>query len=75
MEFDRSVSIDDPANGQIASSDETIGLQPKGRFDPSRIRETGGAGPGLAIVRALAGGDQADATFAHNDVSDQASAP
>jgi signal transduction histidine kinase len=34
------------------------------RFDPSRSRETGGAGLGLAIVRALAGRDRAEVIFA-----------
>jgi signal transduction histidine kinase len=39
--------------------------EPFNRLDASRNRETGGAGLGLAIVRALAGRDGADVIFAN----------
>lgn len=39
--------------------------EPFNRIDTSRNRETGGAGLGLAIVRALAGRDGADVIFAN----------
>ena len=41
--------------------------EPFNRLDASRNRETGGAGLGLAIVRALAGHDGADLLFANRD--------
>jgi signal transduction histidine kinase len=39
--------------------------EPFGRIDPSRDRSTGGAGLGLAIVRALAERDGAEVSFAN----------
>ncbi|MEG3148717.1 ATP-binding protein [Sphingomonas sp. ZT3P38] len=41
--------------------------EPFNRLDASRNRETGGAGLGLAIVRALAGHDGATVTFTNRD--------
>jgi signal transduction histidine kinase len=41
--------------------------EPFNRLDVSRNRETGGAGLGLAIVRALAGHDGAEVLFANRD--------
>ena len=56
------IVVEDDGPGVPADALAQLGI-PFQRFDPSRSRETGGAGLGLAIVRALAGRDQADVIF------------
>jgi signal transduction histidine kinase len=56
------IVVEDDGPGVPDEALSTLGL-PFQRFDPSRSRETGGAGLGLAIVRALAGGDRAEVRF------------
>jgi signal transduction histidine kinase len=57
------IVVEDDGPGVPAEALARLGI-PFQRFDPSRSRETGGAGLGLAIVRALAGRDQAEVIFA-----------
>jgi signal transduction histidine kinase len=57
------ILVEDDGPGVPAEALTRLGL-PFHRFDPSRSRETGGAGLGLAIVRALAGRDHAEVLFA-----------
>lgn len=56
------IVVDDDGPGVPAEALSRLG-QPFQRFDPSRSRETGGAGLGLAIVRALALRDRAEVIF------------
>lgn len=56
------IVIEDDGPGVPADALARLGI-PFQRFDPSRSRETGGAGLGLAIVRALAGRDRAEVAF------------
>jgi len=63
-----AIIIEDDGPGVPADALASLGI-PFQRFDPSRSRETGGAGLGLAIVRALAGSDQAEVTFAQGAIS------
>lgn len=56
------IVVEDDGPGVPAEALSSLGL-PFQRFDPSRSRETGGAGLGLAIVRALAGRDRAEVVF------------
>lgn len=56
------IVVEDDGPGVPAEALSRLGL-PFQRFDPSRSRETGGAGLGLAIVRALAGRDHAEVIF------------
>jgi signal transduction histidine kinase len=56
------IVVEDDGPGVPDEALPYLGL-PFQRFDPSRSRETGGAGLGLAIVRALAARDQAEVTF------------
>lgn len=57
------IVVEDDGPGVPIDALASLGI-PFQRFDPSRSRETGGAGLGLAIVRALAGRDQAEVIFA-----------
>ncbi|RSV33978.1 HAMP domain-containing protein [Sphingomonas sp. ABOLE] len=57
-----AITVEDDGPGVPAAALSRLGL-PFQRFDPSRSRETGGAGLGLAIVRALAGRDRASVRF------------
>lgn len=57
------IIVEDDGPGVPLDALARLGL-PFQRFDPSRSRETGGAGLGLAIVRALAARDGADVLFA-----------
>lgn len=57
------IVVEDNGLGVPADALASLGI-PFQRFDPSRSRETGGAGLGLAIVRALAARDQAEVIFA-----------
>jgi signal transduction histidine kinase len=57
------IIVEDDGPGVPADALASLGI-PFQRFDPSRSRETGGAGLGLAIVRALASRDHAEVTFA-----------
>ncbi|BAI97376.1 two-component sensor histidine kinase [Sphingobium sp. TA15] len=56
------IVVEDDGPGVPAEALSRLGV-PFQRFDPSRSRETGGAGLGLAIVRALAGRDRAEVFF------------
>jgi signal transduction histidine kinase len=56
------IIVEDDGPGLPADALANLGI-PFQRFDPSRSRETGGAGLGLAIVRALAGRDRAEVIF------------
>lgn len=56
------IAVEDDGPGVPTAELASLGT-PFQRLDPSRSRETGGAGLGLAIVRALAGHDQAEVTF------------
>lgn len=56
------IIVEDDGPGVPAEALSSLGL-PFQRFDPSRSRETGGAGLGLAIVRALAAQDRAEVIF------------
>lgn len=56
------IIVTDNGPGVPAETLSLLGL-PFQRLDPSRSRETGGAGLGLAIVRALAGRDRAEVVF------------
>lgn len=56
------IVVEDNGPGVPADALANLGI-PFQRFDPSRSRETGGAGLGLAIVRALAGRDHAEVIF------------
>lgn len=58
------IIVEDDGPGVPTEALARLGI-PFQRFDPSRSRETGGAGLGLAIVRALAGRDQAEVIFTH----------
>jgi signal transduction histidine kinase len=58
------IIVEDDGPGVPAEALARLGL-PFQRFDPSRSRETGGAGLGLAIVRALAARDGAEVMFEH----------
>lgn len=58
-----NIVVEDDGPGVSPEALTRLGI-PFQRFDPSRSRETGGAGLGLAIVRALAGRDQAEVIFA-----------
>lgn len=60
------IVVEDDGPGVPAEALSRLGL-PFQRFDSSRSRETGGAGLGLAIVRALAGRDRAEVIFEHGD--------
>jgi signal transduction histidine kinase len=57
-----NIVVEDDGPGVPSEALSRLGL-PFQRFDPSRSRETGGAGLGLAIVRALAGRDHAEVVF------------
>jgi signal transduction histidine kinase len=57
-----TITVEDDGPGVPTEALSRLGL-PFQRFDPSRSRETGGAGLGLAIVRALAGRDHASVHF------------
>jgi len=57
------ITVEDDGPGVPGDALARLGI-PFQRFDPSRSRETGGAGLGLAIVRALAERDQAEVIFA-----------
>lgn len=57
-----NIVVEDDGPGVPADALSWLGV-PFQRFDPSRSRETGGAGLGLAIVRALAGRDRAEVIF------------
>jgi len=59
---DIEIVVEDDGPGVPVEALSRLGL-PFQRFDPSRSRETGGAGLGLAIVRALAARDQALVLF------------
>ena len=61
------IVVEDDGPGVPPEALTQLGI-PFQRFDPSRSRETGGAGLGLAIVRALAGRDQAEVIFAHSEM-------
>lgn len=54
--------VEDDGPGVPIDALARLGI-PFQRFDPSRSRETGGAGLGLAIVRALAARDSAEVVF------------
>jgi signal transduction histidine kinase len=65
-------AVEQPSGIAILVADDGPGVpadalgklgEPFGRLDPSRDREAGGAGLGLAIVRALAERDGAEVTF------------
>ncbi|WCM27413.1 ATP-binding protein [Sphingomonas sp. QA11] len=56
------IAVEDDGPGIPMEALSELGA-PFQRFDPSRSRETGGAGLGLAIVRALAARDQAEVLF------------
>lgn len=56
------IVVEDDGPGVPADGLASLGI-PFLRFDPSRSRETGGAGLGLAIVRALAERDHAEVFF------------
>jgi signal transduction histidine kinase len=56
------ITVEDDGPGVPVEALPKLGL-PFQRFDPSRSRETGGAGLGLAIVRALAERDGAEVRF------------
>jgi len=56
------IVVEDDGPGVPPDALVELGL-PFQRFDPSRSRETGGAGLGLAIVRALAARDSAEVIF------------
>lgn len=56
------IVVADDGPGVPTEALSRLGL-PFQRLDPSRSRETGGAGLGLAIVRALAGRDGAEVVF------------
>ena len=58
------LTIEDDGPGVPAEALEHLG-EPFNRIEPSRNRDTGGAGLGLAIVRALAARDGAEAGFAN----------
>jgi signal transduction histidine kinase len=57
------IIVEDDGPGVPSDALARLGM-PFQRFDPSRSRETGGAGLGLAIVRALASRDHAEVIFA-----------
>lgn len=59
------IVVEDDGPGVPAEALSRLGM-PFQRLDPSRSRETGGAGLGLAIVRALAGRDRAEVIFEQN---------
>lgn len=56
------IVVEDDGPGVPVDGLASLGI-PFQRFDPSRSRETGGAGLGLAIVRALAERDHAEVFF------------
>lgn len=58
------IAVEDDGPGIPADALARLG-EPFGRLDPSRDRQTGGAGLGLAIVRALADREGATVTFAN----------
>jgi len=58
------VRVSDDGPGVPTEALERLG-EPFGRLDPSRDREMGGAGLGLAIVRAIAERDNAEVSFAN----------
>jgi signal transduction histidine kinase len=62
------ILVEDDGPGVPADALAGLGI-PFQRFDPSRSRETGGAGLGLAIVRALAERDHAQVTFAQGSAT------
>ncbi len=59
-----TIRVADNGPGVPAEALHRLG-EPFGRLDPSRDRQAGGAGLGLAIVRALAERDGAEVTFAN----------
>ncbi|OHT21721.1 ATP-binding protein [Edaphosphingomonas haloaromaticamans] len=59
-----TISVADDGPGVPPETLQRLG-EPFGRLDPSRNRETGGAGLGLAIVRALADREGATIRFAN----------
>lgn len=62
------IVVEDDGPGVPTDALAGLGI-PFQRFDPSRSRETGGAGLGLAIVRALAGRDHAEVIFAQGSAT------
>lgn len=60
------IEVQDDGPGVPEDALPTLG-EPFQRLDPSRDRETGGAGLGLAIVRALAARDRADVRFTNTE--------
>lgn len=62
------IVVEDDGPGVPTDALASLGI-PFQRFDPSRSRETGGAGLGLAIVRALASRDRAEVTFARGSAA------
>lgn len=60
------VAVSDDGPGVPVAALARLG-EPFGRLDPSRDRETGGAGLGLAIVRALAEREGAAVSFANRE--------
>lgn len=63
---DAVIEIDDDGPGVLESDREQV-FEPFHRGEPSRSRETGGAGLGLAVVRSVARSHGGDASLANRD--------